>query len=350
MPAFLAEPRLKDNAFQISLARCILISCASAQPTIPQSELAMTQAQIREMPYQEVASALEQNPNAKAELSQINTRRLRSKFIQDFKDLGFDYKTIQTFWGMFQCGIERQRELSSLSGGGNNRTGPGTKYRNEIYAKIAATCASKGILSSRKKMALWSGGYEVSEYAQKLGYTCLESTQLGAMIQRGKYYHHERDLFRLWNYLSEEFVNQVTGTDVHVFCRNFDRNSVLLQIEYPRLLQLMKEKGKTFNFCWHVLVGDSPNPSDLRTLCADGTLVNEAVEGESYFRNPLHAELAMREFYKNMSKDERKNYKYRQQILEASYGFKARSLVWKAVDRSTSFRGLAFAVMATQRG
>ncbi|PHQ36160.1 hypothetical protein CEE69_05695 [Rhodopirellula bahusiensis] len=267
----------------------------------------------------ELETALEANPDARREHSKINTSRLRSKFFQDFKELGFDDLRIQIFWGLFQLGVKEQRKITDPQGFLPAKTGPGTKFSNRKFATIAQTCASAGLLSNNNKLALWSGGYAVSEYAQNLGYTCLESTQLGALLERGKYYHHEKDLFRLWNYLSDEFVKQASESDVHVFCRNFDRTSVLLRVEIPRLQKVMREKGKQIRIFWHVVVGASSNPHDLRALRKDGTLMKEQAGNESFFDNPVLAELSMRHFYLNLTKEERAKHEKWEQILSASY-------------------------------
>jgi hypothetical protein len=101
-------------------------------------------------------------------------------------------------------------------------------------------------------MALWSGGDDVSKYAQMKGYSTLESTPAGRVIAGLELYKDPKAVTPLWNHLSEEFVRQNPKGSAHVFMRTHDPMSVLYRQEIGTIGKLSPDRATV----WHPLVGD----------------------------------------------------------------------------------------------
>ena len=82
------------------------------------------------------------------------------------------------------------------------------------------------------------------------------------MFDEAKIYNNDTSLWDLWDYLARAFVDQMCGSEVHIFVRNFDRKSTLLRVEVPHL----ERTGRDFQMRWHALVGDGDDPKELRAV------------------------------------------------------------------------------------
>jgi hypothetical protein len=210
------------------------------------------------------------------------------KFKAEMKELGLGFGEISDLWNLLVSGIEEERTRAS---------GAQTGFRNSSFAAFGTRPKIMGLLAPGDRLALWSGGIVISQYARRLGYCCLETTRLGEMFDRVKIYRNEQTLWQLWDYLATAFVEQVQRFgEVHIFVRNFDRKSTLLTVEYPRLLQTLEKRKAGFQIKWHVIVGDSDRPEVLRALSEQGTLEVETPQRQYCFDNPGRAELSLRSF------------------------------------------------------
>jgi hypothetical protein len=111
-------------------------------------------------------------------------------------------------------------------------------------------------------MALWSGGYDVSEYARKRkGYTTLESTLLGGVFDTLELYSDWKCIGPLWNAISRKFVEGGHGI-IHVFIRVHAPDSVLYLKEIPAIERNIGDEAglpdelKVTGVLWHALFAD----------------------------------------------------------------------------------------------
>lgn len=213
------------------------------------------------------------------------------KFRDGMKNLGLSPNEISSLWKLVESGILAERELKTRAGPGGS-TGPHTAFINESFQKLSHELRQLDLLDPKDKLALWSGGIAISQYARKLGYYCLETTRAGELFDEAKLYNNDTSLWDLWDYLAKAFVDQMCGTEVHIFVRNFDRKSTLLQVEVPHL----EKMGRDFRMKWHAIVGDGNDPSDLRAVTKDGDAQPETPDQQYYFDSKLNAEIALRAY------------------------------------------------------
>ena len=121
-----------------------------------------------------------------------------------------------------------------------------------------------------QRMALWSGGFDVSVYAEGRGFSTLEHTVAGRVFESLELYKDWGIIGEFWNELSRAFVEGAQG-EVHVFMRTHDPTSVLLTQEVPDV-KALKDRGITIR--WHVLFGEALN--DKCEIDARGELVDDA--------------------------------------------------------------------------
>ncbi len=213
------------------------------------------------------------------------------KFKDGMKRLGLSPKDISSLWKLVESGILAERELKAQAGPGA-ATGPHTKFMNQSFEKLSHELRHLNLLDPQDKLALWSGGIAISQYARKLGYYCLETTLAGEMFDEAKIYNNDTALWELWDYLARAFVDQMCGTAVHIFVRNFDRKSTLLRVEVPHLERM----GRDFQIKWHAIVGEGDDSHDLRAVTKDGELKPETPDQQHYFDSKLSAEVALRAY------------------------------------------------------
>jgi hypothetical protein len=118
-----------------------------------------------------------------------------------------------------------------------------------------------------QRMALWSGGFDVSVYAEGRGFSTLEHTAAGRVFEALELYSDWAIIGEFWNALSRAFVDGAQG-EVHVFMRTHDPTSVLLAQEVPGV------KDHRIAIRWHVLFGEAL--ADIREIDAHGELVDDA--------------------------------------------------------------------------
>lgn len=140
------------------------------------------------------------------------------------------------------------------------------KKQNPYYPQIAERFKSALVVRQGERLALWSGGYDVSMYAQDRGFNTLEVTRAGKVYDQLKLFKNFSPLGELWNQISREFVVHAQA-EVHVFLRSFDQSSVLMREELPTILKL----EEVTDIRWHLLVGK--NLKELSEVDAAGRRV-----------------------------------------------------------------------------
>jgi len=159
-------------------------------------------------------------------------------------------KKINDLWDLLASGIVAQRGLKGAERE-KRKTG------NLAFRKFAQSVADSQYLNTNKKLALWSGGRIIGDYATKLGYKCLEATAIGGLLDLIKIYRNDQSLWSLWDYLAKEFCWQLqaSGGEVHAFVRTFDNKASLFETEYPSLLAIVRDVPSVkIKVKFHVLV------------------------------------------------------------------------------------------------
>jgi Domain of unknown function (DUF4157) len=154
---------------------------------------------------------------------------------------------IDELWKLTIAGVQYQKGLKAKDKGGDP---------NPHYIQLAQEFEALLAVKATDKPALWSGGYDVSMYAQGKGYRTLEVTAAGKMFDQLKLFKDFSTLGQLWNNLSRKFVSSFAG-ETHVFVRTMDKGSVLFRQELVEAVQLDGIQAMK----WHVMKG-----ADLSTL------------------------------------------------------------------------------------
>lgn len=105
---------------------------------------------------------------------------------------------------------------------------------NVFYEAAAEKINALGLLNPGPKPALWSGGFEMSLYAQERGYTPLEMTAAGNIFNLIHFHERFSYIGKFWNMISTYFIRNIRG-EVDVFMRMYDKSSVLFAVEIPEL-------------------------------------------------------------------------------------------------------------------
>ncbi len=123
---------------------------------------------------------------------------------------------------------------------------------------------------NNKKLALWSGGYDLSTFASNCGCTTLETTAFGKALDSIFLSNSWSLIGPLWNIVSEFFVEAFTeetgDKEVHVFIRNYDPVSVLVRQEIETL------ESCNVPIYWHCIISprDDANMNNYNTLDKNG--------------------------------------------------------------------------------
>ncbi|HEX4418747.1 MAG TPA: DUF4157 domain-containing protein [Kofleriaceae bacterium] len=164
-----------------------------------------------------------------------------------------DPAKIEELWKLTIAGVHYQKDLNAQ----------GKKHDpNPHYVQLAQEFEALLAVKAADKPALWSGGYDVSMYAQGKGYRTLEVTEAGKMFDQLKLFKDFSTLGPLWNNISKKFVSSFAG-ETHVFVRTMDKGSVLFRQELGEAVHL----DGIHAMKWHVMKG-----GDLSALTEiDGT-------------------------------------------------------------------------------
>ncbi len=208
------------------------------------------------------------------------------KFHAALRKVNIPEEKILLIWTKTLAGIKKQKEMNET----------GRRYElNSHFDEVAQAMEKELQVLPARKLALWSGGYDVSEYARKKkGCTTLESTILGGVYDGLELYSDWKCIGPLWNTISRKFVEQGQGF-VHVFLRVHAPDSVLYRQEVPMLSRNMATAGlpeelKVRGLFWHALFGDGAW-QNLKEINDKGDLV-----ADHAFRTEQEARMAMKNF------------------------------------------------------
>ncbi len=120
------------------------------------------------------------------------------------------------------------------------------------------------------KMALWSGGIGVSDYAVSKGKQTLEAQKFYKLTDGLKLYKDWDKVRPVWAALSARFVSQCQG-EVHCYLRAYSTTSIFGEVEHNILLSL----GSKVSIKYHALSGPD---EDIRELDADGNALGRGAD------------------------------------------------------------------------
>lgn len=158
-----------------------------------------------------------------------------------------DPSKIDALWELVVEGVRYQKALNDADA----KHDP-----NPHYQRLAEELETLLAVAPGDMPALWSGGYDVSMYAQNAGFRTLEVTEAGQIFDQLKLFRDFSTLGPLWDGISRKFVASFGG-EIHVFVRTMDKDSTLFRQELAELHQLEGVVGVR----WHVMQG-----SDLSNL------------------------------------------------------------------------------------
>lgn len=121
-------------------------------------------------------------------------------------------------------------------------------------------------------MALWAGGFDVSEYAHQKGHTPLANTRIGSVLNALKLHANSKLTGPMWYIVSKAFVSLATGP-VHIFVRGYDPESILIRLEVPHLHEVQR-LDPDVRMIWHPLYTGPDGVT--REISRDLHLVDEA--------------------------------------------------------------------------
>jgi hypothetical protein len=172
-------------------------------------------------------------------------------FSKMMKEVGIGPLKINQAWGLLMKGFETEQRLRSA--------GQGNKDNNPEYQALAKLLGDELKIDAGTSLALWSGGFAVSEYARAKGHTTLEFTKAGRAINRIQFHKEWKLQAPLWNTLSRAFVHQ-GSPDIHIYIRAWQPTSVLIRQEVPHLREVQSIFG-TATLHWHALYTGTLVPS-----------------------------------------------------------------------------------------
>jgi hypothetical protein len=185
------------------------------------------------------------------------------KFFAMMKEAGLGAVKINLAWQLLMKGLETEERLL--------RSGQANSDNNPEYKALAKLFGEELKIDPGTSLALWSGGFAVSQYARAKGHTSLEFTKAGRAIDQLEFHREWKLQAPLWNALSRAFVHQ-PSPNVHIYIRAWQPNSVLIRSEVPGLRELQALFGNT-RLHWHALYTDAKDVT--KEITRDGRLVDE---------------------------------------------------------------------------
>lgn len=188
-------------------------------------------------------------------------------FIQALKNAQISNEDAEKLWRILIAAYRKQYEALK-----NPQSAVAAVPAFQEFARIAG----EGTLldTGNEELALWTGGYEMSLLAQKLGYCTLEKTIIGKILDTTKITSLWNVESKLWNEISREFVDRYTKKVVHIYFRTLDELSVLLRQEVPQL-----EAKKTV-IHWHPIYNNGLTGGVLNA-CSEVGLDGRAINIEA---------------------------------------------------------------------
>jgi aminoglycoside phosphotransferase (APT) family kinase protein len=133
-----------------------------------------------------------------------------------------------------------------------------------------------------KKGALWSKGEDLSDYAVSLGFMTLESQEFYKVTKGLTLLDNWPRVRPVWEVFSVRYASQLRK-EIHIFARQIEPGSVLVDIELPAVAKIVTSTGKPIALKFHGMEwGDDPQqvlrnpvPRYWRELRRDGTPLGE---------------------------------------------------------------------------
>lgn len=134
---------------------------------------------------------------------------------------------------------------------------------NALYHLVARMI--RPYLNAGDLIGLWSGGFDLSQYAASIGCTTLEETPFGFILDSLYLTNSWARLGPLWNVISREFVNVaiMNSAEFHVFIRVYDVNSVLIRQEVNQIRRVAPQLA----IFWHPIVSEGPDYLEIDENC-----------------------------------------------------------------------------------
>lgn len=143
------------------------------------------------------------------------------------------------------------------------RSNDDLRNENEMFALVAQMV--RPYLDVGDNIGLWSGGFDLSQYAANIGCITLEESPFGFILDSLYLTNSWGRLGPLWNIISKTFVDVAinNNADFHVFLRVYDIGSVLLRQEVNQIRRF----GPLLNIFWHPIVNEGADYLELDADC-----------------------------------------------------------------------------------
>lgn len=197
---------------------------------------------------------LPQNIRDTYNVTDIGQHPEETEFIQMMSMIGVNRDDALQIWLTLLEGFQIQDFLNqaSLRGivGGQYFTNEQIRQANDLFQQVAY--AVRPLLNVGNVVGLWSGGFDLSQYAQSIGCVTLEESPFGFILDSLYLTNSWARLGPLWNIISREFVDVAiqNNAEFHVFLRVYDISSVLIRQEIRQIRLLAPQ----LNIFWHPIV------------------------------------------------------------------------------------------------
>lgn len=186
--------------------------------------------------------------------AEIGQHPEEAMFLHMMTRLGVNNDDAMQIWLTLLEGFQIQDFLNEAATidvvGGQYFTNNDIRQDNELFIQVAQ--AVRPLLNVGNLVGLWSGGFDLSQYAQSIGCITLEESPFGFILDSLYLTNSWGRLGPLWNIISKEFVDVAIGqgAEFHIFLRTYDIGSVLIRQE----VQQIRLFGPNLNIFWHPIV------------------------------------------------------------------------------------------------
>jgi aminoglycoside phosphotransferase (APT) family kinase protein len=155
------------------------------------------------------------------------------------------------------------------------------------HFEVVANTLMQRMRISPRKGALWSKGEDLSDYARTLGFVTLEAQEFYRVTQGLTLLDDWGTVRPVWTAFSQRYARQLRK-EIHIFVRQLEAGSVLVDIELPAVRTVMDLLGEDIDLKFHGMEwGDdplreliNPVPGYWRELERDGTPLGKGQQRE----------------------------------------------------------------------
>lgn len=205
-------------------------------------------------------------------------------FIIKMEELGCFKQYASEIWEILLKGIAKQEQQNKMAVYKNpkdngkiiytsdlDRIRNDNTFYHELGEKISQYLEIETGADNKKKLALWTGGYDLSAYAESQGCKTLETTKFGKVLDSFYLSSNWNLIGPLWNIISETFVekfvkSQNVNKEVHVYIRAYDPASVLIRQEIDQIYL-----DSEIPIFWHC-IGSQSDASQYQEIDINGDL------------------------------------------------------------------------------